>query len=798
MLDKQQQPVPLGVAGELCIGGVGVARGYLNRPELTAEKFTSDPFSEAAGARLYRTGDLVRYLADGNVEFLGRIDHQVKVRGLRIELGEIEATLSGHPGVREAVVLAREDVPGDQRLVGYVVPKQQQSAMIEGRPRHRLPNGMFIVQQNRTETDYLYEEIFNEQTYFRHGVRLKPGACVFDVGANIGMFTLFVGQQVPNARVYAFEPIKPIFDTLRINAGLYGSNVKLFPFGLSNQEKTDTFAYYPQFSARSGLSAYANPEDEVAVIKSFLRNKEQSGVAGMGSLLEAADDLLEGVFVSETHDCTLKRLSDVIREEGVTRIDLLKIDVQQAELDVLLGVDEADWARIEQVSMEIHDAPGQPSEGRVAKITALLERQGFTVVAEQDDSLRGTDRYSLYATRPEPESLSLQTSNFESPAPVLSGQALYQLPNKLEVFHQNRNETEFIYNQIFAEQLYLKHGISIKPGDCIFDVGANIGLFTLFVYHQVRDASVYSFEPIPSNFEKLRNNVALYGLDANLFNCGLSDREGATTFTFYPNWSASSGAYASVEEEEEALKTFLMNQGEVVAEYADQLIEGRYKGEQVVCQLRTISEIIRQHNVERIDLLKLDVEKSELDVLNGIEKDDWEKVKQIVIEVHDIQGRLNLITSMLQSKGFDIVTEQDSALRGTGIYTLYAQKHEAQKKIPATTHSALPEASSFLDHTLLPTSELRAYLKEKLPDYMVPSAFVLLDELPLTNNGKVNRKALPAPEEVESSEDHVVTAPRTPVEEMLVGICRKCSKSSTSALMRTSLNWVDTHCWRLN
>ena len=147
---------------------------------------------------------------------------------------------------------------------------------------------------------------------------------------------------------------------------------------------------------------------------------------------------------------------------------------------------------------------------------AIIERQGFTVVAEQDDSLRGTDRYSLYGTRMARENLSepehpLHTAKLEDP--VVGGQALYPLPNKLEVFHQNRNETEFIYHQIFENQLYLKHGISIKPGDCVFDVGANIGLFTLFVYHQVRDATVYSFEPIPSNFEKLRNNVALYGLD---------------------------------------------------------------------------------------------------------------------------------------------------------------------------------------------------------------------------------------------------------------------------------------------
>nr|VFJ93682.1 MAG: amino acid adenylation domain-containing protein [Candidatus Kentron sp. LFY] len=121
ILDGCMQPVPIGIPGELHIGGAGVARGYLNRPELTAEKFIPNPFSEGPGARLYRTGDACRWLPDGTIEFLGRIDNQVKLRGFRIELGEIEAALTQHPDVQEAVVVIREDEPGDRRLVACIV-----------------------------------------------------------------------------------------------------------------------------------------------------------------------------------------------------------------------------------------------------------------------------------------------------------------------------------------------------------------------------------------------------------------------------------------------------------------------------------------------------------------------------------------------------------------------------------------------------------------------------------------------------------------------------------------------------
>ncbi|MFN6486361.1 MULTISPECIES: non-ribosomal peptide synthetase [unclassified Nostoc] len=125
ILDENLQPVPVGVPGELHIAGVGLARGYLNRKELTQQKFIPNPFSDEAHSRLYKTGDLARYLNDGNIEFLGRIDRQVKIRGHRIELGEVENVVSQQPGVQEAVVITREDQPGNKRLVAYVVPQQK-------------------------------------------------------------------------------------------------------------------------------------------------------------------------------------------------------------------------------------------------------------------------------------------------------------------------------------------------------------------------------------------------------------------------------------------------------------------------------------------------------------------------------------------------------------------------------------------------------------------------------------------------------------------------------------------------
>ena len=191
ILDSNLQPVPIGVPGELHIGGINLARGYLNRPELTREKFILNPFSDNRDDRLYKTGDKVRYLADGTIEYIGRIDNQIKLRGFRIELGEIEAVLQGHTSVRETVVIVKEMEPGDQRLIAYLVGQGEmptsnelRQAIKEILPEYMVPSAFVMLEtmpltpngkidrralpdpdkfRQRTESDYVMPQTKTEQ-----------------------------------------------------------------------------------------------------------------------------------------------------------------------------------------------------------------------------------------------------------------------------------------------------------------------------------------------------------------------------------------------------------------------------------------------------------------------------------------------------------------------------------------------------------------------------------------------------------------------------------------------------------
>lgn len=410
LLDKHLQPVPFGVPGELYVGGAGLTYGYLHLPALTAERFVPNPFSHELGARLYQTGDMARYLSDGNIEFLGRSDDQIKLRGYRIELDEIRTVLRQHPAVEEAVIVVKEDQPGDKRLVGYAVPSWKHRAEFSGHRRYKLPNGMAIVHQNKSETDFLYGDIFGDQIYLKHGITVHDGDCVFDVGANIGIFTLFAGQFAKDVRVFAFEPIPAIVELLQLNASLYGTDVKVFGCGLGREAATPSFTYYPHFTLMSGRYADAVIEEQVA--RSYMAHQfetlshDPNGEIENHLRAQYSDELLTGRFESESIHCPVRTLSSIVREEQIGQIDLLKIDVERSEADVLAGIEDKHWAMIKQIVMEVED-----QDGRLEQLISILKNKGYRVIVDREKSLSQTSLYNLYATRATEERMSVETAD---------------------------------------------------------------------------------------------------------------------------------------------------------------------------------------------------------------------------------------------------------------------------------------------------------------------------------------------------------------------------------------------------
>lgn len=394
VLDASGRPTAIGEQGELHIGGRAVGRGYLGRPDLTAEKFIPDPFGGGPEERLYRTGDLARALPDGSLEFCGRLDDQIKLHGYRIELGEIEGTLRTQRGVRDAVVRAFDDAAGGKHLVAYVVPERPNQALWEWHSPYVLPDGSPVAHLNRNETEYIYNEIFVLQAYLRHGVTIRDGDSIVDVGANIGLFTVFASRLARDLRIVACEPNPAAFACLEANAAAWGAGVRCLPLGLSHESGTADLTWFEGLSLLSGFHADAATEREM--VKRYVLNQQAAApdderfVADVGAVIE---DRLRARTVS----AQLRTLSSVIAEQGIEHIDLLKVNVEKSELNVLRGIAPDDWPKIRQAVIEVDQ------QDHIEPITQLLERHGFDVMVEQDPLLRNTELCYVYAVRPSAE-----------------------------------------------------------------------------------------------------------------------------------------------------------------------------------------------------------------------------------------------------------------------------------------------------------------------------------------------------------------------------------------------------------
>jgi FkbM family methyltransferase len=252
----------------------------------------------------------------------------------------------------------------------------------------------------------------------------------------------------------------------------------------------------------------------------------------------------------------------------------------------------------------------------------------------------------------------------------------------LEVFHYAASETKFVYKEIFEDRVYFRHGITLSARDCVWDIGANIGLFTVFVQENFEEIRVHAFEPSPQLYQILTANTARYGQRVVAHCCGIAGQEGEAAFTFYPHYSIMSGFHAHDQHDGRSLRAGIAHQWSQL--YPDEPnLEDRFlddmadsalgQKQEIVCRLRTISHLMEETRTQEIALLKIDAEGSELDILSGISDEHWSAIRQIVMEIHDGEGNVAApILRMLEARGFQTTVEEEAGLSGSGVVNCYA------------------------------------------------------------------------------------------------------------------------------
>lgn len=284
----------------------------------------------------------------------------------------------------------------------------------------------------------------------------------------------------------------------------------------------------------------------------------------------------------------------------------------------------------------------------------------------------------------------------------------YVLPNGLEIVHLNQYETDYVYEEIFRDQTYLRHGVHLNDGDTVIDIGANIGLFSLFVMSRCENPRIYAFEPSPVVYDLLKANCEAYGPEIRTFNCGVSDTAKTAKFTFYEKSSVFSGFHSDVSEDKEAISAVVRNvltrnapagynslENSVTELTAERLRHQTYRS-----QLISVSDIIRENQIKKINLLKIDAEKSELEIINGIEDAHWPLIDQLVIEVHDhTRAAVDLIEGLLSAKGFQCAIEQEKLLENSGLFNIYATRLEKVNG-PATSTQPAHKVDSRLERAI--------------------------------------------------------------------------------------------------
>lgn len=309
----------------------------------------------------------------------------------------------------------------------------------------------------------------------------------------------------------------------------------------------------------------------------------------------------------------------------------------------------------------------------------------------------------------------------------------FVLPNGMEIAHLKPYETRYLYEEIFVEKTYVKHGISFAPGNVVVDIGGNIGMFSLFATTQCPDLRIFSCEPSPISHAVLQKNLALYAPEAKALQVGIADKDGEAEFVFYPNSSVWSGFHTNEAEDGEALKKSMENEvakhlgemdSEVIREHLDAMIGERLQKQTYQVKMRSLASIMREHHIETIDLLKVDAEKCEWDILSSIADEVWPNIRQIVVEVHDKEGvTAEKIARLLRDKGYELAVVEENMLKSSGLANFYARR-------PAVQVGDESRLSRFEQGICNNFKDLLTLIGQQPPHRHAPTLFVLCPPSP--------------------------------------------------------------------
>ncbi len=402
LLNENFEHVESGNVGEIYLSGSGLAQGYLNNQELNDKYFIN-----INDEIWYRSGDLGKRVERGNIEYVGRKDNDIKIRGYRIEPNYIASVIEENSFVSRAVVWINKENQSNTLLAvissndefslpinNYLRAIQQKPELIQ--KSVILPNGMQIFQHNHSETTLQYQEIFIDKEYLKHDIVVEHGDVIVDVGANIGMFSLLFGRYLEGIKIYAIEPVPELFDILQSNLWLYGLDAKCFNYGISNIKEISDFSYYPHASVLSGKNTSKNE------VRQLIANTASNEINN-----DEIEKLVQAASYERKIKCEFLPLSEFIESQKISRINLLKIDVERSEFLVLEGIRSEQWKMIDQIVIEVHKF-----DNNCERIIELLEQHNFIVQRDTPKILNNTDINVLYARKNQP--LKKNSNNFLS------------------------------------------------------------------------------------------------------------------------------------------------------------------------------------------------------------------------------------------------------------------------------------------------------------------------------------------------------------------------------------------------